>query len=170
MGAHVVALDASAETIKTARLHAKTQKLQIDYRIGTVSDLQNETFDLILNMEVVEHVSNVQRFISACAQRLEPDGVMFISTINRTLEALLIAIIGGEYILRFLPIGTHHYEKLVTPDELRQALNQNGMEISDQTGVVYNPLLQRFHLSSNMRVNYMARTIKRAAQTTTSSA
>ena len=161
LGAQVTALDASAATINIARHHAQTQNLDIDYRIGTVDDINSETFDLILNMEVVEHVSHVEKFISACANCLEPEGMMFLSTINRTPEAFFLAIVGGEYILRWLPIGTHHYEKLVKPDELRLALKINGMEISDQTGVIYNPLVQRFHLSDNMRVNYMMRAVKR---------
>ncbi len=164
LGAHVVALDASEATINVARHHAQTQELEIDYRVGTIDQIHDESFDLILNMEVVEHVDDVENFISSCAACLKPDGMMILSTINRTPEAFLFAIIGGEYILRWLPIGTHDYQKFVTPDELQRALKNNDLRLAHQTGVFYNPLMQRFDLSKNMRVNYMMCAVKRRAR------
>ena len=106
-------------------------------------------------MEVVEHVSDVDFFIAKCAEMVKPGGIMFIATINRTLKALGLAIIGAEYVLRWLPRGTHQFHKLVRPDELEKALAPTGMTIIDRTGVAYNPLADRWHRSKDMDVNYM---------------
>ena len=131
--------------------------MSIDYRATTAEDLADagETFDIILNMEVVEHVSDVGLFIGKCAEMVRPGGIMFVATINRTLKALGLAIIGAEYVLRWLPRGTHEYGRLVRPDELEKALSDAGMAVIDRTGVVYNLLADRWQRSKDMDVNYM---------------
>lgn len=157
LGADMVGADASATNIEVARLHAAESGVTVDYRATTAEDLADagETFDVILNMEVVEHVADVDLFIAKCAQMLRPNGVMFVATINRTLKALGLAIFGAEYILRWLPRGTHQYEKLVRPDELEAALGRAGLAVIDRTGVTYNPLGDRWQRSKDMDVNYM---------------
>ncbi|MBS3648062.1 bifunctional 2-polyprenyl-6-hydroxyphenol methylase/3-demethylubiquinol 3-O-methyltransferase UbiG [Pseudaminobacter sp. 19-2017] len=157
LGAEVVGADASATNIEVARLHAAESGVNVDYRATTAEDLADagEAFDIILNMEVVEHVSDVNLYISRCAEMVKPGGLMFVATINRTLKALGLAIIGAEYVLRWLPRGTHQYGRLVRPDELEKALNQAGMSVSDRTGVVYHPLADRWERSADMDVNYM---------------
>jgi 2-polyprenyl-6-hydroxyphenyl methylase/3-demethylubiquinone-9 3-methyltransferase len=157
LGADVVGADASATNIEVARLHAAESKVTIDYRATTAEDLADagETFDVILNMEVVEHVSDVGLFVGKCAEMVRPGGIMFVATINRTLKALGLAIVGAEYVLRWLPRGTHEYGRLVRPDELEKALNDAGMTVTDRTGVTYNPLADRWNRSRDMDVNYM---------------
>ena len=147
LGADMVGAAATAPNIEVARLHAAE----------TGEDLADagETFDVILNMEVVEHVADVDLFIGKCAEMLKPNGIMFVATINRTLKALGLAIFGAEYILRWLPRGTHQYEKLVRPDELEVALGRAGLSVIDRTGVTYNPLGDRWQRSKDMDVNYM---------------
>ena len=124
LGASVVGADAAATNIEVARLHAEQSGVSIDYRNTTAEDLAEagEKFDVVLNMEVVEHVSDVDFYIAKCAEMVKPGGIMFIATINRTLKALGLAIIGAEYVLRWLPRGTHQFHKLVRPDELEKAL------------------------------------------------
>jgi len=157
LGASVTGADASSTNIEVARLHAAESKVEIDYRAETAEALADagEKFDVILNMEVVEHVADMDLFISKCAEMLNPGGVMFVATINRTLKALGLAIIGAEYVLRWLPRGTHQFGKLVRPDELEKALGAAGLTITDRTGVVYNPLSDRWSKSRDMDVNYM---------------
>lgn len=157
LGAEVVGVDASETNIEVARLHAEQSRVKIDYRASTAEDLADagETFDVILNMEVVEHVADVDFFIAKCAQMVKPGGIMFVATINRTLKALGLAIIGAEYVLRWLPRGTHEYSRLVRPDELEKALNAADMSVIDRTGVSYNPLSDQWGRSRDMDVNYM---------------
>ena len=157
LGAEVVGADASATNIEVARLHAAEAGLAIDYRATTAEDLADagEKFDVVLNMEVVEHVADVGLFIGKCAEMVKPGGIMFVATINRTLKALGLAIIGAEYVLRWLPRGTHQFGKLVRPEELEQALGSAGLAVIDRAGVVYNPLADRWHQSRDMDVNYM---------------
>ena len=157
LGAEVVGADASETNIEVARLHAAEAGLKIDYRATTAEALADagEKFDVILNMEVVEHVADVDFFIARCSEMVKPGGIMFVATINRTLKALGLAIIGAEYLLRWLPRGTHQFGKLVRPDELEKALSQAGMTVFDRTGVVYNPLADRWQRSKDMDVNYM---------------
>lgn len=157
LGAEVVGVDASQTNIEVARLHAAESRVSIDYRAGTAEELADagETFDVILNMEVVEHVADVGFFIDKCAQMVRPGGIMFVATINRTLKALGLAIFGAEYVLRWLPRGTHEYSKLVRPDELEKALNAADMHIIDRTGVSYNPMADRWQRSRDLDVNYM---------------
>lgn len=157
LGAEVVGADASETNIEVARLHAAESRVRVDYRATTAEELADagETFDVILNMEVVEHVADVDLFIARCAEMVRPGGIMFVATINRTLKALGLAIIGAEYVLRWLPRGTHQYGRLVRPDELERALTKAGMAVADRTGVTYNPLADRWQRSRDLDVNYM---------------
>jgi 2-polyprenyl-6-hydroxyphenyl methylase / 3-demethylubiquinone-9 3-methyltransferase len=157
LGAEVVGADASATNIEVAKLHAAEVGVTVDYRATTAEDLAaaGEKFDVILNMEVVEHVADIDLFVAKCGAMLKPGGIMFVATINRTLKALGLAIIGAEYVLRWLPRGTHQFGKLVRPDELEKALAGAGLTIIDRTGVTYNPLADRWQRSKDMDVNYM---------------
>lgn len=157
LGADVVGVDATARNVEVAKLHAEQQGLEIDYRVSTAEDLAaaGETFDVILNMEVVEHVADVKHFLTSCADMLRPGGVMIIATINRTPKALAMAIFGAEYVLRWLPRGTHQYEKLVKPIEIRESLLPAGLDVEPPIGVSYSPLADRWALSRDTAVNYM---------------
>ncbi|EKF40458.1 bifunctional 3-demethylubiquinone-9 3-methyltransferase/ 2-octaprenyl-6-hydroxy phenol methylase [Nitratireductor indicus C115] len=165
LGAQVVGADASETNIEVAKIHAAQSGLDIDYRATTAEALadQGEKFDIILNMEVVEHVADVNLFLSKCGEMLKPGGLMFVATINRTLKAWGLAIIGAEYVLGWLPRGTHQYDKLVRPQELEKALGAAGVLITDRSGVVYNPLADRWQRSGDMDVNYMVAATKPAA-------
>src|SRR5690554_6228660 len=157
LGASVVGADASETNIEVAKLHAAESKVRIDYRAETAESLADagEKFDVILNMEVVEHVADVDLFIAKCSEMLKPGGIMFVATINRTLKALGLAIIGAEYVLRWLPRGTHDFKKLVRPEELENSLTTAGLTMKDRSGVIYNPLADRWQRSRDMDVNYM---------------
>lgn len=157
LGAEVVGADASATNIEVAKLHAAEGNVNVDYRATTAEDLADagEKFDVILNMEVVEHVADIDLFVAKCGEMVKPGGIMFVATINRTLKALGLAIIGAEYVLRWLPRGTHQFGKLVRPEELEKALGGAGLTVIDRTGVTYNPLADRWSRSKDMDVNYM---------------
>ncbi len=157
MGAEIVGADASAVNIEVARIHAAQSGLAIDYRAQTAESLEaaGEKFDVILNMEVVEHVSDVDLFMSKCANMVKPGGLMFVATINRTMKAKALAIFMAENVLRWLPKGTHQYEKLVRPEELEAPLIKAGMAVMDRTGVFYNVLQDSWNKSRDMDVNYM---------------
>ncbi|MEN9895329.1 MAG: 3-demethylubiquinone-9 3-O-methyltransferase [Pseudomonadota bacterium] len=157
MGADVVGADASEKNIRIAETHAAMSGVTVDYRAVTAEALASsgESFDVILNMEVVEHVADVDFFISTCASMVRPGGLMFIATINRTMKAMALAIIGAEHILRWLPKGTHQYDKLVRPEELETPLVRSGLTVTDRTGVFFNPLQNQWNLSKDMDVNYM---------------
>lgn len=157
LGATVVGADASDANIKTASVHAQEQGLEIDYRATTAEALAaaGERFDVILNMEVVEHVASVPAFIGACGEMVKPGGVMFLATLNRTQKAYFLAILGAEYVLGWLPKGTHEWNKFVTPDELAAALAPHELELSRLDGVSFNPLLNQWRLSGDLAVNYM---------------
>ena len=157
LGAQVVGADASPTNIEVARLHAAEAGVAIDYRAATAEELADsgETFDVILNMEVIEHVADIELFIGKCAAMVKPGGVMFVATINRTLKAWGLAIVGAEYVLNWLPKGTHQYDKLVRPAELERALADAGLAVVDRVGVTYNPLADRWGKSSDLDVNYM---------------
>lgn len=157
LGATVVGADASTTNIEVAKLHAAESGLEIDYRAVTAESLAEagETFDVVLNMEVVEHVADVPFFVRSCASMVKPGGLMFIATINRTPKARALAIFMAENVLRWLPKGTHEYERLVRPDELDAALAPTGMTVTDRTGVFYNPLTDSWNKSRDMDVNYM---------------
>jgi 2-polyprenyl-6-hydroxyphenyl methylase/3-demethylubiquinone-9 3-methyltransferase len=157
MGADVVGADASPTNIEIAKIHAAKSNIAVDYRAETAENLaaEGELFDVVLNMEVVEHVADVDLFLSSCAKMVKPGGLMFIATINRTFKALALAIVGAEYVLRWLPRGTHQYEKLVQPGEIEAPLAAADMAIIDRTGVFYSPLSDSWNLSRDMDVNYM---------------
>ncbi len=157
MGAAVVGLDPSTETIAAARLHAGEAGLAIDYRAATAEELAaaGERFDVVLTLEVVEHVTDVAAFIATAGALVKPGGLTIASTINRTRKAYLLAILGAERVLRWLPRGTHDYDKLVTPEELRAAYRAAGLAPTAETGVMYVPLADRFRLTADMDVNYM---------------
>jgi 2-polyprenyl-6-hydroxyphenyl methylase/3-demethylubiquinone-9 3-methyltransferase len=156
LGAQLIGVDPSASNIAAAKLHADKGHLSIDYRCTTVEEMDvRERFDIVLAMEVVEHVSDVGIFLSRCAAMLKPGGMMVVSTLSRTWKSFALAIVGAEYILRWLPRGTHQWEKFITPDELAKYLLDNRLVISEQAGVVYSPFTDRWSLSSDTDVNYM---------------
>jgi 2-polyprenyl-6-hydroxyphenyl methylase/3-demethylubiquinone-9 3-methyltransferase len=157
LGAQVVGADPSAANIAAAKLHAEQVGLSIDYRATTVAALADdgERFDLVLAMEVVEHVADMGLFVRRCAEMVQPGGIMAVATINRTLKSFALAIVGAEYVLRWLPRGTHRWEKFVAPDELATALEVSGLAVIDETGMIYELLADRWRLSSDMDVNYM---------------
>ena len=157
LGADMVSVDPSDTNIAAAKEHAAQSELAIDYRCTTAEELAEagEAFDIVLAMEVVEHVADVPLFVQSCAQMVKPGGMMIAATLNRTLKSFALAIVGAEYVLRWLPRGTHQWDKFVTPDELERHLRNNKLAITDQTGVVYSPLGDRWSLSSDMDVNYM---------------
>ncbi|QEE11648.1 bifunctional 2-polyprenyl-6-hydroxyphenol methylase/3-demethylubiquinol 3-O-methyltransferase UbiG [Bartonella krasnovii] len=157
LGAIVVGVDAAQTNIEVAKIHAAQNNLSIDYRTTTAEALANEgeKFDIILNMEVVEHVADVNLFIKATAKMLKPQGLMFVATLNRTWKAWGLAIVGAEYILRWLPKGTHDYKKFLKPRELKKFLSQNALTVIDETGITYNPLNDSWNRSKDMDVNYL---------------
>jgi 2-polyprenyl-6-hydroxyphenyl methylase / 3-demethylubiquinone-9 3-methyltransferase len=156
LGAQVIGIDPSASNIAAAKLHADKSHLAIDYRCTTVEEVDpRERFDIVLAMEVVEHVADVGMFLNRCAAMLKPNGLMVVSTLNRNWKSFALAIVGAEYILRWLPRGTHEWNKFVTPDELARYLLDNRLAITEQTGVVYSPFADKWSLSSDMDVNYM---------------
>ena len=157
LGADVVAIDPSATNIATARLHAEEAGLAVDYRAATAEQVQaaGERFDVILNMEVIEHVVDPAGFVAVCGAMTKPGGLLFVATLNRTLKSFAFAIIGAEYVLGWLPRGTHHWEKFITPEELTRYLEAAGLKSADCTGVVYNPLTGAWARSRDTDVNYM---------------
>ncbi len=157
LGAHVVGADPSEANIAVARRHAAQSDLIVDYRCTTAEALadRGERFDLVLAMEVVEHVADVGEFVRRCAEMVKPGGLMIAATLNRTVKSFALAIVGAEYILRWLPRGTHRWDKFVTPNELEIALEQAGLRAIDERGVVYNPFADCWSLSSDTDVNYM---------------
>lgn len=157
MGADVLGADASEKNIGIAKAHAAGSGVSVDYRAVTAEALAEagESFDVVLNMEVVEHVSDVDFFLTTCASMVRPGGMTFVATINRTMKAAALAIFAAENVLRWLPRGTHQYEKLVRPEEIEKPLNAAGLTVTDRTGVFFNPLLNQWNLSKDMDVNYM---------------
>jgi len=157
LGAVVVGADPSQANIEAARLHAAEAAVSVDYRATTAEAIADagERFDVVLAMEVVEHVADLSLFIKRCAEMVTPGGLMITATLNRTLKSFALAIVGAEYVLRWLPRGTHQWSKFVTPNELEAALERHGLAVIDETGVVYNLLSDRWQLASDMDVNYM---------------
>jgi 2-polyprenyl-6-hydroxyphenyl methylase/3-demethylubiquinone-9 3-methyltransferase len=157
LGAEVVGVDPSEMNIAAASEHAAQSGLSIDYRCATAEELAEagEQFDLVLAMEVVEHVADVLLFVRSCAGMVKPRGLMIAATINRTLKSFALAIVGAEYILRWLPVGSHRWDKFVTPNELEIAMEQAGLRVVGEQGVTYNILADRWQLSSDTDVNYM---------------
>jgi len=157
LGAAVVGADPAEANIAAARLHAVESGLAVDYRATTAEALAEagERFDVVLAMEVVEHVADVDLFVKLTAGMVEPGGLMIAATLNRTIKSFALAIVGAEYVLRWLPRGTHQWDKFVTPEELERALARGGLKVIDETGVVYNPLADQWRLADDMDVNYM---------------
>ncbi len=157
LGAEVTGLDPAPTNIAVARAHAEAAGLAIDYRQETIEAVvaAGTRFDIVLAMEVVEHVADVQAFVAACCAAVKPDGLLVMATINRTMKSYALAIVGAEYLLRWLPKGTHDWQKFVTPDELGGAIEATGFAIGTQTGVVFNPLTGRWTAAADMDVNYM---------------
>jgi 2-polyprenyl-6-hydroxyphenyl methylase / 3-demethylubiquinone-9 3-methyltransferase len=158
LGATVTGLDPAAGNIAVAKRHAQEAGLAIDYRGETVEQVaaRGERFDMVFAMEVVEHVFDVDAFVEACGRAVKPGGLLGLSTINRTMRAFALAIVGAEYVLRWLPRGTHEWDKFVTPDELEDAVTRAGLSVTDVSGIVYNPLRDAWTLSRDTSVNYMA--------------
>ena len=157
LGAEMVGADPAAANIAAARLHAADEGLSVDYRATTAEALAaaGERFDVVLAMEVVEHVADVSLFVKLTAAMVKPGGLMIAATLNRTLKSFALAIVGAEYILRWLPRGTHRWDKFVTPNELEIALERGGLRLIGETGVMYNPLADQWRLAADMDVNYM---------------
>lgn len=158
LGAHMTGVDALERNVKTAKTHAQQMELDIDYRHGTIEQMvaaQETPFDAVLNMEVIEHVANPPEFIADCAAMVRPGRMMICSTINRTMKAFAFAIVGAEYVLRWLPRGTHQYEKLVKPDELHRWLSDAGLSPEPSIGMTLNPLNESWKLSSDLSINYV---------------
>jgi len=157
LGAEVHGIDVVEKNIQVARRHARQSELPIDYRQVTVEELaaSGVRYDVVLNMEVVEHVADLPLFLSACNRLLDARGLQFIATINRNPWSWLIAIVGAEYILGWLPRGTHRWRRFVRPGELEALLRRDGLCIDDATGVAINPLTRKFRLTPRLAVNYM---------------
>jgi len=153
----VVGADPSASNIAVANRHAGDAGVAVDYRKTTAEALADagERFDVVLAMEVVEHVADLRVFVARCAEMVKPGGLMLVATLNRTLKSFALAIVGAEYILRWLPRGTHQWHRFVTPNELEALLQRGGLRVSDETGVIYNVLADAWQLSRDVDVNYM---------------
>lgn len=157
LGASVVGADAGEKNVQIAKNHAERVELKIDYRATTSEALaeQGEQFDVVLNMEVIEHVNDIQLYLESCAALVKPGGIMFVATINRTFKAYALAIVGAEHVLRWLPKGTHTYDKFVTPEEITSILKRNNMQVKERSGVSYAPLEDKWKRSKDLSVNYM---------------
>ena len=157
LGARVTGIDAGEKNIAIAKVHAEQSGLTIDYRAVTAESVAaaGERFDIVLNMEVVEHVDNVPLYMKSCADLVAPGGLLFSATLNRTLRARALAVFAAENILRWLPRGTHDWNKFITPDELKALISRNGLKIIDETGVVFHPLAGEWRKSPDMGINYM---------------
>ena len=156
LGATVTGIDASYKNIEVAKIHSKKSKLKIRYLNKSPEQLDEvEKFDVILNLEIVEHVADVDLYISSCFKLLKRGGIMFTATINRTLTSYIKAIIGAEYILRWLPIGTHDWDKFIKPEELEKKLVEQKFKTLDIKGLNFNPVLSKWKRSENLSVNYI---------------
>ncbi len=161
LGAEVVGIDASDKNIKIAKSHAKKNNLDIKYLCASPENLNiTAKFDVILNMEIVEHVEDINLFLKSCSKHLKKNGIMFVATINKTLKSYLFAIVGAEYILRWLPIGTHEWEKFVKPNDLIDILNKYNLKLDSLDGMKFNLIKDEWKLSSDKSINYIGRFIK----------
>ena len=157
LGANVVGIDASEKNIKIAKMHAKKNNLIIEYKNTSPENLKtNKKFDVILNMEIVEHVEDVNFFIKSCSKLLKKNGIMFVATLNKTLKSYVFGIIGAEYIMRWLPIGTHDWEKFVNPDDLIAISKKNNLTVQKLDGMKYNLIKDQWTLSNDKSVNYIS--------------
>ena len=161
LGADVVGIDASEKNINVAKLHAKKNNLNIKYICSSPENYQiYEKFDVILNMEIIEHVDNVDHFLKSCSNLLKKNGMMFVATLNKTLKSYIFAIIGAEYIMRWLPIGTHSWEKFVKPDDLIEVLKNYNLELDELVGMKFNLIKDEWSISTDKSVNYIGKFIK----------
>ena len=161
LGAEVVGIDASARNIKVAKLHAKKNNLRIKYLCASPENLKTQTkFDVILNMEIVEHVDNINFFLNSCSKLLKKGGIMFVATLNKTLKSYIFAIVGAEYILRWLPIGTHEWEKFVKPEDLISILKKYDVSLENLDGMKFNFIKNTWSINSDKSVNYIGKFIK----------
>ena len=161
MGAKVTGIDASDKNIKVAKIHSKKSNLQIDYFCSSPEKFKTKIkFDVILNMEIVEHVEDVSFFLNSCSKLLKKNGIMFVATLNKTLKSYIFAIVGAEYILRWLPIGTHEWEKFVKPDELISILEKNDLRLDKVDGMNFNLIKNKWSVGDDKSVNYIAKFIK----------
>ena len=156
LGGEVTGIDASEKNIKVAKLHSRKNNLNINYFNKSPEQLNNsEKFDIVLNLEVVEHVENVDLYIKSCSNLLKKNGIMFTATLNRTIVSYIKAIVGAEYILRWLPIGTHDWNKFIKPEELEKKLSSANFSTIDVKGLEFNPLFSKWKKSENLSVNYI---------------
>ena len=158
LGASVTGIDASIKNIKIAKLHAKKNKLKINYLCSSPEKLKiNKKFDVILNMEIVEHVEDIEFFLNSCSKLLKKNGLMFVATINKTLKSYVFAIVGAEYVLKWLPIGTHEWEKFVKPEDLKNILKKNSLVLNSLDGMNFNIIKDEWNISKDVLVNYIAK-------------
>jgi 2-polyprenyl-6-hydroxyphenyl methylase / 3-demethylubiquinone-9 3-methyltransferase len=158
LGADITGIDASIKNIKIAKLHAKKNRLKINYLCSSPEKLKtNKKFDVILNMEIIEHVEDVQFFLKSCSQLLKKNGLMFVATINKTLKSYMFAIVGAEYVLRWLPIGTHEWEKFVRPEDLKNILKKNNLVLKKLDGMHFNIIKDEWSISKDISVNYITK-------------
>ena len=156
LGASVTGIDASKTNINIAKIHSRKNNLKINYICASPENLKiNKKFDIILNMEIVEHVEDVNYFINKSSQFLKKNGLMYVATLNKTLKSYLFAIIGAEYILRWLPIGTHEWDKFIEPSKLIQYGKQNSLKLERLDGMVFNPIMDKWNISTDNSVNYI---------------
>tara|TARA_B100000902_G_scaffold229976_1_gene218193 strand:+ start:408 stop:1136 length:729 start_codon:yes stop_codon:yes gene_type:complete len=161
LGADITGIDASNKNIQVAKIHAKKNNLKIKYHCCSPEELKtNEKFDVILNMEIVEHVEDINLFLKSCSNLLKKNGIMFVATLNRTLKSYVFAIVGAEYILRWLPIGTHEWDKFVKPEALIKILKRNNLRIDKLDGMQFNLITDKWKISTDYSVNYIAKFIK----------
>ena len=161
LGASVTGIDASIKNINIAKLHAKKDNLKINYLCSSPEKLKiKKKFDVILNMEIIEHVEDIQFFLNSCSKLLKKNGVMFVATINKTLKSYIFAIVGAEYVLRWLPIGTHEWEKFVNPKDLENILKKNNLSLNRLDGMHFNIIKDEWNVSKDLSVNYIAKFIK----------
>jgi 2-polyprenyl-6-hydroxyphenyl methylase/3-demethylubiquinone-9 3-methyltransferase len=161
LGANVTGIDASSKNINIAKLHAKKNKLKINYLCSSPEKLKiQKKFDVILNMEIVEHVEDINFFINSCSKLLKRNGLMFVATLNKTLKSYVFAIIGAEYVLRWLPIGTHDWEKFVKPEDLKKILSKNKLKLEKLDGMNFNIIKDEWSVSSDTSINYIVKSIK----------
>ena len=158
LGASVTGIDASIKNIKIAKLHAKKNKLKINYLCSSPEKLNiNKKFDVILNMEIVEHVEDIEFFLNSCSKLLKKNGLMFVATINKTLKSYVFAIVGAEYVLKWLPIGTHEWEKFVKPEDLKNILKKNSLVLNSLDGMNFNIIKDEWNISKDISVNYITK-------------
>ena len=161
LGANVTGIDASEKNVNVAKLHSKKNNLKINYFCSSPENLKvKDKFDVILNMEIVEHVENVNFFLKSCSKLLKKNGIMFVATLNKTLKSYIFAIVGAEYILRWLPIGTHEWAKFLKPEELISVLKDNNLKVERIDGMKFNIITDKWNISTDKSVNYIGKFIK----------